>query len=444
MFDVGPAKPSGSPSVKSIGITGQLTGSRADIIIADDIETPKNCTTHDLREKLAKLVTEFDAVIKPDGRIMYLGTPQTELSLYNTLYKRGYDMRIWTSRIPDDREAAAHGARLAPFIRDLMISRKVGEAVDPKRFDDEDLKERELSYGRSGFALQFQLDTSLSDAGKYPLKINDLIIASVDTKKGPSEIFWSNSPLNRMNQLPNLGMGGQHFFSSDTLTDAREEYQYRILAIDPSGRGADETGYCVLLMLNGNIFIPEIGGFDNGYAPDTLQGLSAIAKKHQVHEVLIESNFGDGMFSSLLSPVLNRIHKCSVEEIRHNTQKEVRIIDTLEPVMNQHRLVISPEVIQQDYDDVMSKYTSDKAPTYSLIYQMTRLSKERGSLKHDDRIEVLAMGVRRFIDLLNVDQDNAAARKKENELDEMLQQFIQDTEQAPREKQIPLWAKLRR
>ena len=148
MFDVGPAKPSGSPSVKSIGITGQLTGSRADTIIADDIETPKNCTTHDLREKLAKLVTEFDAVIKPDGEIIYLGTPQTELSLYNTLYKRGYDMRIWTSRIPDEREANAHGAKLAPYIRGLMRKQAVGTAVDPMRFDDEDLKEREQSYGR--------------------------------------------------------------------------------------------------------------------------------------------------------------------------------------------------------------------------------------------------------------------------------------------------------
>lgn len=36
LFDVGPAKPDHSPSVKSVGIKGQLTGSRADIIVADD------------------------------------------------------------------------------------------------------------------------------------------------------------------------------------------------------------------------------------------------------------------------------------------------------------------------------------------------------------------------------------------------------------------------
>jgi hypothetical protein len=51
MFDVGPATPDPSPSVKSVGLTGQLTGSRADVIIADDIEIPKNSYTHVLRER---------------------------------------------------------------------------------------------------------------------------------------------------------------------------------------------------------------------------------------------------------------------------------------------------------------------------------------------------------------------------------------------------------
>ena len=36
LFDVGPATPDISPSVKSVGITGQITGTRADILIADD------------------------------------------------------------------------------------------------------------------------------------------------------------------------------------------------------------------------------------------------------------------------------------------------------------------------------------------------------------------------------------------------------------------------
>ena len=91
MFDVGPADPDISPSVKSVGITGQITGSRADIIIADDIETPGNSMTQLMRDRLAELVKEFDAVIKPGlkTRIIYLGTPQTEMTLYTVLEARG-------------------------------------------------------------------------------------------------------------------------------------------------------------------------------------------------------------------------------------------------------------------------------------------------------------------------------------------------------------------
>ena len=51
-------------------------------------------------ERLSENVKEFDAVLKPEGRIIYLGTPQTELSLYNTLTESGYEMRVWTARFP--------------------------------------------------------------------------------------------------------------------------------------------------------------------------------------------------------------------------------------------------------------------------------------------------------------------------------------------------------
>src|SRR5262249_34990700 len=113
-FDVGPAKPDPSPSVKSVGINGQLTGSRANVIIADDIEIPHNSDTQGKRDKILELVKEFDAVIKPGGRIIYLGTPQTEQSIYNELPKRGYVIRIWPSRFP--KSVDRYGTRLAPYI----------------------------------------------------------------------------------------------------------------------------------------------------------------------------------------------------------------------------------------------------------------------------------------------------------------------------------------
>ncbi len=64
IFDVAPAVPDISPSVKSVGITGQITGSRADVLIADDVEVPNNSGTQIQRDKLSEAVREFDAIIK--------------------------------------------------------------------------------------------------------------------------------------------------------------------------------------------------------------------------------------------------------------------------------------------------------------------------------------------------------------------------------------------
>lgn len=426
VFDVSGCIPSGSPSVKSVGITGQLTGSRADIIIADDIEVVANSTTHDLREKLARLVTEFDAVIKPEGQVKYLGTPQTELSLYNLLYNRGYDMRIWCALVPTDIQAEAYGAKLAPFIRKMMGVKQVGTTTDPDRFTDEDLATRALSYGRSGFALQFMLDTSLADGDKFPLKANDLIIDSIGTKLH-NEIHWSNNPLLKLKDLPNVAMAGQNYYAPEkSLNAVLSPPEMSVMSIDPSGRGKDETAYSVALMLHGNIYVPQCGGMMGGYTDETLIELCKIAKKHNVNKVLVESNFGDGMFTQLIKPHMNRIHPCEIEEIRQHQQKELRIIDTLEPIMNQHRLIIDPKVVQEDYDSALKNFPPDKAPQYMLMYQMSRLSKERGSLKHDDRLDSLAIAVKYFLDILDVDQELRASQAKEELLDASLEQFKDD------------------
>jgi hypothetical protein len=311
------------------------------------------------------------------------------------------------------------------MIREMMQVRQSGLSTDPKRFTDEDLAERQLSYGRSGFALQFMLDTSLADGDKFPLKINDLIISAVN-KKLPTEIHWNNNPLLKLSDVPNVAMSGQNFYAPEKLSDDFRDSEMSILTIDPSGRGKDETAYCVGPMLHGNIFVPKCGGMSGGYSDETLTKLANIAKEHKVNKILVESNFGDGMFTQLLKPILHRIYPCDIEEVRQHQQKELRIIDTLEPVMNQHRLVIDPKVIQDDYDSALKTFPPDKAPQYMLMYQMSRLSKDKGSLKHDDRLDALAMTVKYFLDILDVDQTLRANQEKEALLDNALNKFREE------------------
>lgn len=136
--------------------------------------------------------------------------------------------------------------------------------------------------------------------------------------------------------------------------------------------------------------------------------------------------YTDGMYSQLLKPHLGRIYPCDVEEVRQHQQKELRIIDTLEPLMNQHRLIVDPSVIQEDYDTAMKRFNSEEAPKYMLFYQMSRLSKERGSLKHDDRLDALAMACKFFLDILDVDQSMKDKIRKEEQLDAALNAFVSE------------------
>jgi len=438
-FDVGPCQASHSPSVKSVGITGQLSGSRADIIVADDVEVPNNSMTQTMRDKLSEAVKEFDAVLKPDGSIVYLGTPQTEMSLYETLPERGYEVRIWPSRYPDEKQVIRYSNKLAPFIQDrLDRGYTVGDPTDPLRFDAEDLLERELSYGRSGFALQFQLDTSLSDADKYPLKLSDLIIMGVDSTTAPEKPVWTRDPRNKLTDLPNVGLPGDFFYSPETKLGDWIPYNGSVLSIDPSGRGKDETGYAVVKMLNGYLYVSECGGLRGGYKNENLEALSVIAKRNDVNLILIESNFGDGMFMELLKPILRKIHNVTIEEIRSNVQKEKRIIDTLEPVMNQHRLVIDPKIIEKDYNTIQD-YPVETQCRYMLFHQMTRITKEKGALIHDDRLDALQMAVQYWVDFMAADAEMEIQTRKEELLDIEIENFINGVINKKDMNSTPVW-----
>lgn len=422
-FDVGPATASQSASVKSVGITGQLTGSRADLIIADDIEVLNNAFTQTSRDKLAEAVKEFDAILKPlpTSRVIFLGTPQTEDSLYTKLPDRGYNVCVWPARMPDEKMREAYGDTLAPYIESLPYG--VGEPTDPRRFDDADLIEREASYGKAGFAMQFMLSTSLSDVERFPLKVRDLIVMEIDPESAPLKLQWGPLEDRVYRDLPCVAMRGDRMYPPMNVGDIMSEYTGSILAIDPSGRGKDETGYAVVKMINGYLYVPACGGLTGGYDKDTLTELAHIAKKHKVNEVIYESNFGDGMFGQLLGPILAKVHPCSLEEVRHSTQKERRIIDTLEPVMMNHKLVVSPEVIESDYRTAM-KYEQSVRQAKMLIYQMTRLTAERGCLRHDDRLDALAIAVARFTEQMHRDEELGIQQQRDDALEEELRRFM--------------------
>lgn len=436
-FDVKPAEPDHAPSVKSIGIFGQLTGSRADEIIVDDVEVSNNSDTQIKRDKLSEAVKEFEAILKPDGKITYLGTPQTEMSIYNVLPERGYEIRLWPARYPDESNYKCDMTRLAPNILDKLARHPdlKGKPTDELRFDDEDLLEREASYSRAGFALQFMLDTSLSDADRYPLKLKDLIVYDTNLELAPEKIVWSADPRYVISDLYNCGLAGDRYYRYAWAADKMLPYTSSVMVIDPSGRGKDETAVCVLKSLNGNIYLRRCVGFRDGYSDATMHSIVKLAKEEKVNRILIESNFGDGMFTALLTPYLVKEYPCTCEEYNSTVQKEKRIVDTLEPVMNQHRLIIDPQVVKDDIETTRA-LSAEEALSYRLFYQMTRISRMKGSLRHDDRLDALAAGVGYFVEQMKQDQDHMEDKRIDREMDEELEVFYSNGRKSCLEKNM--------
>lgn len=263
---MGPADAAPTPSVSAVGITGQLTGGRATLLVADDIEVPKNTFTEGMRERLSELVKEFEALIIPGGEVIYLGTPQTEQSIYNGVRKSGYDCRIWPARFPDPGKLSNYdGALSEDILADIAAGARVGSSTDPERFTDLDLAEREGSYGRSGFALQFMLDTSLSDTERYPLKQSDLIYFDCAQDDSPVRVVWTSDPRSAVGDIPNVGFAGDRLYRPVHIADARDKYTGAVIVIDPTGRSKDQTAVAVVKALVGQLFLTALKGMQGGY-----------------------------------------------------------------------------------------------------------------------------------------------------------------------------------
>lgn len=438
VFDVGPATPDKNPSVKSVGITGQLTGSRANILVSDDVEVPKNSYTHIQRARLAILVREYAAILKPDedSRVICLGTPQVEESLYIEMEKRGYLCRVWPVEIPDNVEK--YRGRLAPFVHKLIEKgAKPHEPIDPRRFSRDVIDDRRLEYGQSGFDLQFMLDTTQSNVERHPLKLRNLIVHDTDVDMAPVQLVWGNSREQMIQGLDPGGFDGDFYFRPAWMSPEVTKYGRTVLAIDPSGKGSDETAYAIVKYLNGFLYLMDVGGYVDGFGEDTLRALAGKSLRWKVNDIIAETNYGGGMFNKLLEPWLIRVYGDASEADGSerklgaqgkfdeewngwsSTQKENRILDTLQPIIENHRLVVNKAVIEADIKQQREN------PRYSFVQQLTRIARIKGCLPNEDRLEAVSMACAYFTERMNRDASRARVAHKEALRDAELKKFIE-------------------
>jgi hypothetical protein len=432
-FDVAGASLSQSYSVAARGITGQITGSRATLLIADDIEIDKNSKTEEARARIINTIrSDFEPITKTEhgkGDQIFLGTPQTEESVYNVLVvEMGFRCMCIPVRFPTAEKLKNYTLLdtqrnpidiLAPYLRALFERGELGygQPTDTRFGHDELL--RTESKGRSAFALQYMLDTSLSDAERYPLKLRDLIAFSVNPEKAPRTLQWGphSDQKNYVRDIANMGFSGDHLLRPLFVDPDWIDYDQIMLYVDPAGRGKDETAWAILGQLNGMIYVIDLQG-EVGDPTTAMQRIALDCKKYRVREVVVEPNFGQGMWVAAFQPILAKVYpgKCSVLESEWaKGQKEVRIIDTLEPVMTAHRLIVNEAVLKADVA------ADDRA--YAFSYQLTHITRERGALSHDDRLDAVAGGVAYYMASMAADMNKAALAGKITEQEMLIERF---------------------
>jgi len=421
-----------SPSIACMGITASIQGFRADLLIADDIESSKNALTEVMREQLQHLTLDFTS-INSNGRIIYLGTPQSVDSIYNRLPGRGFNIRIWPGRYPTEEQEEHYGEFLAPIIKRRMEADPslrtgggptgdMGQPTDPVMMDEYTLTKKQIDQGLAYFNLQFMLDTALMDADRYPLKLRDLMVYVFDHEECPGKFIWGPQEVNKIPLNPGSALGKERLYAPAKVHDEYFPYSIRLMSIDPAGGGqnGDETGVSILYECNGYIIIKWVTGIPGGTTPERLNQVADLIKKFEVNEVIVEKNYGNGAYGEALKGVcLAREIKVNIEEVWASGQKEQRIIDNLEPPLGAHKVLIDQRAIEHDVQST-EKYPLEKRSSYQFLFQLAKLTRDRGSLLHDDRLDSVAQGVAHLMQYISKNADQAIQEKKKKKLQEFM------------------------
>lgn len=414
-----------SPSITCMGIGANMQGKRADLLIPDDVESTKNATTPTERAKLAHLVKDFPSIANAAwSRILWMGTPQTMESIYNSLPAKGCTVRIWPGRYPTKEQAAHYAGHLAPLILERLArqphlatgggsDRTQGQPLDTQLRDEEALQKVELQQGTPYFQLQHMLNTALMDSMRHPLKTEQIVMLA------PSEV-WPLQIIRHPDQtsLRDKQVGDFAFKVKPTLSVSTEvaRLQSCWAYIDPAagGANADETAYAVGGFLNGNVIILEVGAVPGGYDEFKLEELAKRLAKYKLDGCRIEKNMGHGAFRAVFAPILAKHIQCMCDDDLVTGMKEGRIINVLAPVLGRGSLIMSESVVHDDARDI-ERYAPNLRLTYSLFYQLAHISNVRDSLVHDDRLDALAGLVNIFVEALAKDQAKEVERLRAQE-----------------------------
>jgi hypothetical protein len=303
------------PSMLARGIGANITGSRAEIIVADDVEVPNTAATEAAREELRQRLSEAAFVLTPGGTMLFVGTPHAHDSLYA------------------DPALPREADRGAPFLADcarlvLPVLDAAGNSRWPERFGLDEIARLRRRVGPAKFLSQMMLQP----------------VAPGALRLDPAELARYAEPLTLR-----AGNGGS------VLSIGERRMVSASCFWDPAFGAPDRGDASVVAAL----FADQDGGFwlhrmlylrhDPRAAQDPAAQLCTqvadlVAELH-LPSVTIETNGLGKFLPGLLRQALaaQRLG-CAVREHAASRAKAERIVGALEPVMAARRLHVHDSV----------------------------------------------------------------------------------------------------
>jgi hypothetical protein len=292
------------PSLLARGIGANITGSRADVVICDDVEVPNTCATAPRREELRSRLHEISYVLVPGGLQLYVGTPHS----YDSIYAEGRG---------EDGEAPSFLAGFRRLCIPLLDAR--GESRWPERFTAEDIAEIRRRSGPAKFESQMLL---------RPRSVDDI-------RLDPTLLVRYDAPLElrEANGESVLSLSGRRLVSASCWWDP--------------AYGAPDIGDASVVAA---VFVDEGGGYwlhDIRYlnhdpaqrhevdeATQLCRQVAAFVRDLYLPSVTIETNGLGRFLPALLRRELQALGlACPVFEHSSRSNKEQRILQAFDPLL---------------------------------------------------------------------------------------------------------------
>jgi len=288
------------PSMLARGLAGNITGSRADVVICDDVEVPNTCDTHAKRVELRERLAEIDYVLVPGGLQLYIGTPHSYYSIYAA-------------------EARAEAGESVPFLDgftrlSIPVVAPDGTYAWPERFDLTRIDAVRRRTGPQKFRAQMMLEP----------------VADGACRLDPDRLVAYDAPLDYAegNGAPVLSIDGKQMVSAGCWWDP----SYGTATGDSSVVAvvfADKEGHCYLHEVK-YLAVPA-GTRPEDEAKAFCRQVAEFARRNHVPVVRVETNGLGGFLPGLLrGEILAAKAGCAAVGIHNRVPKARRILDAFD------------------------------------------------------------------------------------------------------------------